>query len=430
MGADYSPIPGRTGYLKTAARCVPHRIDVCSDRLRTARAAPIRPDTCLLPGGICYNRAFANFAIADGILMTTRFLPDTRPYPTDPVKNELLLHAGAVATNASKAQSTLAWEALQAGIYGMLQQRHLLGLSVALSMAPDAAAYRVLWRAMDAVLEPKTEAERSWVALPVVVVAGCKQAAQLRGELDTAGLRAQLAAFPATAALAELTWLPHLLSAEQMAGVKLDGWFAAKQNDAAARAFAEGFGGARPLAVPEGQSVHVVYALGYGRVAALPSLGEAALPMMQYWQQHFAAAGLTLFANPLDPAAPLGAISEGSHMRQRMALDVFAAKAIRAVRLQSPRVGVVAAAAAGGVLAFGFNAAESAFGLVPQVFRWHLSPTDFADTVVQNFLDLMAECQVEHIRLLTDPLPEGAGLPDYAAALNLPGYNPLFSQPH
>ena len=362
--------------------------------------------------------------------MHTRYLPDTRPYPTDPVKNELLLHAGAVVAGTSKAQSTLAWESLQASIYQMLQQNHVLGLSVALSMAPDAAVYRVLWQAMDAVLQPKTDAETAWVALPVVIVAGSQQDAALRTDVDTDSLCRQLAAFAQTEALAGLAWLPQLLPAEQMAGIKLQQWFAAKQDAAAAQAFAASLAAAAPLRVPAGQSVHIVYALGYGPAVTPQPLGEAALPLMQYWQQHFAAPGLTLFTNPLNPATPLAAISEGSHMRQRMALDVFAANAIRAVRLQSPRVGVVAAAEAGGVLAFGFNASDSAFELVPQVFRWQLSPTDFADTVVQNFLDLLVECQVEHIRLLDEVLPEGAALPDYAHALNLPGHNPLFAHEH
>lgn len=361
--------------------------------------------------------------------MTARYLPDTRPYPTDPVKNELLLHAAAVAANASKAQVKLAAESLEAAIYQMLRQNHFLALSVALSMAPDAAAYRALWRAMDSVLRAKTEEEIAWVALPVVVVAGSREEAALRGDVDVAGWQAQLAAFPQTEALAGLTWLPQAVAAEQMAAVNIGQWFAAKQNRAAAEAWAAAFT-PPALAVPAGQSVHIVYVLGYGQLADYPALGDAALPMMQYWQQHFAAPGLTLFANPLNPATPLSAISEGSHMRQRMALDVFAANAIRAVRLQSPRVGVVAAAETGGRLAFGFNAAESAYGLVPQVFHWQLSPTDYVDTVLQNFIDLMAECRVEHIRLLHDTLPEGQALPDYGQALALPGYNPLFAHTH
>ena len=111
-----------------------------------------------------------------------------------------------------------------------------------------------------------------------------------------------------------------------------------------------------------------------------------------------------------------------------MALDVFSANAIRAVRLQSPRVGVAVAAQEGGQIVFSFSATDNSYGLVPQTFRWQLAPTDSVDTVVQNFLDLMAECQVEHIRLLRGILPENAAMPDYPQALELNGFNPLFSE--
>jgi hypothetical protein len=159
-------------------------------------------------------------------------------------------------------------------------------------------------------------------------------------------------------------------------------------------------------------------------------LKEAALPLMQVWQQALTQSGLTLFANPLQPATPLAALTEGSHMRQRMALDVFAANAIRAIRLQSPRVGVVMAAQQGGTLLFGFNATDGAFEVAEQVFAWPLSPVERIETVQQDFLDLMVECQVEHIRLLHDALPERTELPTYAQALNLPGHNPLFAEHH
>jgi len=109
-----------------------------------------------------------------------------------------------------------------------------------------------------------------------------------------------------------------------------------------------------------------------------------------------------------------------------LALDVFSANVIRSVRLQSPRVGVVMAAQEGGKLLFGFNAAESAYSLMSQVFSWPLSPRDDIRIIQQDFLDLMVDCQVENIRLLHDILPENAALPDYADALDLPGHNPLF----
>ena len=92
--------------------------------------------------------------------MTTHHrLPDTRPYPTDPVKNELLLHAGHIAANSSKAQTQLARESLHHAIATMLQQNHYLGLSVALSMAADAPTYSALWQSLAEVLNARGDAE-------------------------------------------------------------------------------------------------------------------------------------------------------------------------------------------------------------------------------------------------------------------------------
>ena len=48
--------------------------------------------------------------------------------------------------------------------------------------------------------------------------------------------------------------------------------------------------------------------------------------------------------------------------------------------------------------------------------------------VQQNFLDLMVECQIEHIYYLHEALPENSELPTYAQALKLDGHNPLFSK--
>lgn len=42
-----------------------------------------------------------------------RALPDTRPYPTDPVKNELLMYAGQIAEGKGGVQAKLAAESLR-----------------------------------------------------------------------------------------------------------------------------------------------------------------------------------------------------------------------------------------------------------------------------------------------------------------------------
>ncbi|MDO4433576.1 MAG: conjugal transfer protein [Alysiella sp.] len=355
-------------------------------------------------------------------------LPDPRPYPTDPIKNELLLYASQIAQATSGAQSKLARENLHARITEMLAQKHVLSLSVAMSMAASADIYAVLMDSVADVLNAKNDDEVQWFALPVIIVAGSKQAAELNTFSPCAELAACLANYPAQRPLTHAQWLPQLLRADDFAQIKAENWFAAKQSFEAAEAFAAKLP-TRPLHIPQDQSVHAAYALGYGKHNIQAALGvnlrEAALPLMQIWQQHLAQKGLTLFTNPLNPNNPIHALADAGQMRLRMALDVFATNAIRAVRLQSPRVGVVIAAQESSKLLFGFNATENAYGLQNQVFTWTLSPRDNIAMIVQNFLDLMSDCQVEHIRLLHEMLPEHTELPTYAEAQNHSGHNPL-----
>lgn len=359
-----------------------------------------------------------------------QILPDTRPYPTDPVKNDLLLYATQIAHATSSAQRALAQEQLNGKIHEMLSQNFYLGLSVAMSMAADEHAYAALMDALDAVLQAKSADEVQWFALPVVVVAGAKQANVLPTATPSIELAACLANYPTFKPLSNATWLPNLIRADDFAAIKADKWFAAKQNIQAAQQFAQNLP-QRAQNIPADQSVHVLYALAYGDAGILPTLGQnlrdAALPLMQVWQENLATQGLTLFTNPLSPNTPLAALSDASHMRLRMALDVFAANAIRAIRLQSPRVGVVMAAQEGGKLLFGFNTTDQAFELPKLTFTWTLSPRENIGVVQQNFLNLMADCQVEHIYQLDKPLLEDEELPTYSHALQLAGHNPLFA---
>lgn len=364
----------------------------------------------------------------------TPILPDTRPYPTDPVKNDLLLYAAQLAGASGSAQRTLASESLRAQIHTMLSQNHYLGLSVAMSMAPSAPVYQTLLDTLDDVLRAKSDTEIQWVALPVIVVAGTNRDAELTTQTPVAAINGCLKNYPHTRAIAEnVTWLPKLITAEQLSNINAGAWFMVKKDLAAAAAQAQQFTNkARATALPSGSSVHAVFALGYTdadiQAALNVNLQQAALPLMQAWQEGLAQNGVTLFANPLSAATPLQALTQAAHTRLRMALDIFSANAIRAVRLQSPRVGVVMAAQRGGTLLFGFNATDSQFELQQQVFRWPLAPNDSIELIQQNFLDLMQECRVENIRLLHQPIAESAELPNYAQSLKLDGHNPLFAE--
>lgn len=360
-------------------------------------------------------------------------LPDTRPFPTDPVKNDLLMYAGQLAQNAHNAQGKLAGEQLRHQIADMLFQRHILGLSVAMSMAPNPTSYQQLWLALNEVLTAQNDDEVQWFALPVILVVGSKQAVTLNNQTPIAALNNLFAQYPQLQALQDATWLPHLVDGSDLAAIKSDKWFAAKASTAAAQALADLLPPAT-LHYSAGQEVVVTYAIGFGAAALKSALGlalkEAAMPLMQVWIEHFHGNGVTVFANPLPAATPMMALQEASALRTRMALDVFAANALRSIRLQSPRAGVIVATQEGGKLLFGFNATDAVMSLAPQVFTWPLSSNDNLDLILANFIDLMVECQVEHIRVLHEALPEGAEFPTYAKAVDMPSSNPLFPQTH
>ena len=367
------------------------------------------------------------------MLAVNALLPDTRPFPTDPVKNDLLMYANQMAQNPNNAQGKLAGEQLRNQIATMLFERHILGLSVAMSMAANPAAYQQLWLSLNEVLTAQNEEEVQWFALPVILVAGSKQPMTLNNTAPVAALQAFFAQYPQFAALQDATWLPHLVDGSELATVKSDKWFAAKESAASAAALAELLPAA-DLHFSAGQEVVVVYALAYGPNALKSVLGkalqEAAMPLMQLWTEHFHGKGVTVFANPMPAMTPMMALQDASALRTRMALDVFAANAIRAIRLQSPRAGVVVAAQTGGKILFGFNATDAVMSLAPQVFTWTLASNDDMDLIMANFIDLMVECQVEHIRVLHEALPEDVELPAYAKAVEMLSTNPLFPQTH
>lgn len=340
-------------------------------------------------------------------------LPDTRPYPTDTVKNELLLYAAQIANPSSGAQLKLAQEHLHTQILGQLQQHHTLGLSVALNMAPDAQIYTVLMDFLDTILCAQNEDQAQWFAMPIVLVAGAKQAIELTTRTPVAALCAILERYPTLRALCRAQWLPQLLRAEDFAQIKAQQWFDAKKSFIAAQDFAFNLP-VTSLSIPPEQSVHVVYALGYGDVNLKNLLGknvsEAALPLMQMWQEHLVHDDLTLFTNPLTINSPLAALADANHMRLRMALDVFSANVIRDIRLQNQEVAVIMAAQEGGKLLFGFNALDNTLSM-HHVFTWNLSPRENIALVQQDFVNLMIDCQVQNIRILREPIALAGKLP-------------------
>lgn len=358
----------------------------------------------------------------------TQHITDPRQYPATPPGNELLRHASMMLNATNAADKSLSASELQAAINRMLAEDHFLGLSVALSMVPNQSTYQTIWQALSHSLVPQSEQQVQWFALPIIVVVGSQQEANLNTQTPVEAINECFKAHNINQIPDAVHWHPELLSATSLSAIKASQWYQAKADDSSAQTLLNNLPNS-VLYAPQGQSVEVVYAIGYTKEATTLPLGQAlrqaALPLMQVFNEHFKQDGCTIFANPLPPYPVFNAMVEGGKMRLQMALDVFAANAIRAVRLQSGRVGVVIAPQEGGNLMFTFNATESQYGLPEQVFAWPLSPLDNMELILQNFLELLVECQVEHVRLCKDIMPLDAALPSYEEALKHNSVNPL-----
>ena len=262
--------------------------------------------------------------------MPHTYLPDPRPYPERTVNNKLLLLATRIARPESAEDAEQARAELKKQIAQMLGLRHYIGLSVAMTMAGAPDIYTALMDTVDEALQPENDEQLQWFALPVIVVAGADKAGELKSSCPEALINACLANYPALRPLTRAVWLPQLIRSDDFAKIKPDDWYAAKESADAAAEFAASLPTAS-AAIPQDQSVHALYALGYGgreiQAALGQSLREAALPLMQVWQEYLAEENMTLFTNPLSPASPLSALADASRTRLRMALDVFRAPA-------------------------------------------------------------------------------------------------------
>ena len=355
-------------------------------------------------------------------------IPDTRPYPETPNKNELLRYAADILANKNAAQSKLAAGQLSAEIVQELGQRHTLSLSVAMAMAANPAQYRVLWQYLCKALSPQNNDEIQWLAFPVAAVVGANHSGSLNNAIPVADIQNLLIEYNQLDIIKNAHFLPKLIGSQELSEISAEDWFFAKQSQKNAEELANKIN-AQPVSYEKGQQVVMLYALCYGAadladLAGKP-LGKAALPLMQVWQELLKNQDITVFANPMAADLPIAALQQGNAHCRRMALDIFTANAVRSIRLQYPRVGVVIAAEIGGALLFIFHPIEPN-PLPPLVFRHFLTPEEEIPLLVADFLDLMTQCKVEHIHILSEALPKGE-IPTYTQAIEMKGGNPFFS---
>lgn len=349
--------------------------------------------------------------------MTTNHLPDPRLYPTASVSNRLIFLAQSVLDADAADARALQRVALQDALVELLERDEVLMISVALNMAPSRAAYEVLWRALRSAVEEAPGRHAVIFALPLVLVAGSRQRAELPGRIaDVDGLNRLLREHGVFAAEGEVFLSGKLLHPDAVVGISPAQLYRyTRQLADAARGLPLELAPA-PVAVKE-EGVFLRYLVGVAirsgdaadadPVRFDPAVGAWGMPLMKFLGEALATPGVTLFPIARAPAPLMQAMETGHRARLEVALQVFASASLRALRSEGRDPVVRVSAHQGGELHFSIRAA----GAEPSGdrFVWPLSPLDSVPAIEAEFLQLMQECQVENVRLEGTVLPAPAG---------------------
>ena len=349
-------------------------------------------------------------------------IADPRVFPEhiDTVHAPLLELASASLAASSSARADEIDSILVKALAERIGRGDGLLLAELFAAAPSAALARHLWRSLIAAWR---EASRpaageavaaTLFAMPIVIVAGTQPGAAalaLAGILQDcdrisailqehgalAGNRTfALASALATADAVDVPRLPTLL-----------GW----QRQALAG------GGGRdlvptPIAVQAGQEgVHLRFLIGTALAApAVDLLGTAgttrwAMPLAQELARQLAVPSATVLALPRAPSSPPAALQQGRAAQRAVGAQLFASNAIRRLRASvgEPSAVISAhrcpAAPGGGELRLSLSSAfdpRQAEG-----FRCPLFPSDAAGDVATMLIELLRDCRVVDVRVLT-----------------------------
>ncbi|MDN0073977.1 hypothetical protein QU481_03595 [Crenobacter sp. SG2303] len=354
-------------------------------------------------------------------------LPDPRQYTPVAPKNELIRLTLAVQDAANSDDRALWHSELATALTGYLERNELLPLSVALAMLPSQEAYRTLWQALREVVECNPNGPTALpFALPLVLVAGSRQKTTLAGELSNIDeINALLREHGVFAAGCDASLGAKLIHPDTLAGINSSRLYYLAQ---------DGAGLARTLdqlpAAPvelNGEGVFLRYLVGQVTVAegAEPPVrfGSAVnswgLPVMKLLNAALDQDGVTLFPIARAPQPVMQAMVAGGMARQDVALEVFASAQIRALRELGKEPVAIASAHENGELRFTVSTPGDERNW--KGFVWPLSPLDSVERIVANFRELMADCQVNDVRLLPEVAADKEGdIPLFFTADDLP----------
>ena len=341
------------------------------------------------------------------------WLSDPRQYTETAVNNPLLLLTGQLIDAFSEHKEACQRQ-LEKTLLNYLQTHNSLPISVALSMVPEQAHYMVLWQALNTLLWRQ---QTVFVVLPVVLVMGSEKTQTISQCLPVTLIDNCLAHH----GIKNIIWATHWVSNQQLAGKTLDDWFIGGQSEDSAQQFLE------TLQQPEwviksDQQIVSVFAVGRMKQEDIACLqqpkADFSMALMSDLHAYFSEIkGLTVFANPLALQAPLSALANADSVNSMMALEVFSSNAIRSIRLQNLTAGAVCVAQAPNILQFSFSCVEQNNPLEPLGFSFPLSSMDHLPTILNYFINLAQECQINDLLVCSDViLPEQTGFLSYNQA--------------
>jgi hypothetical protein len=360
-------------------------------------------------------------------MSTTADIADPRIYPDRAV--------GAFAVQVERAAASLASSSISGAercdalvtsdIVRALREGRPEWLGGLTAAAPSGAVARHLWRRLVAAWDEAAASGCDTVratlfAMPVVIVAGQSAAgpetqvegvlpdsARLRGILLDHGALGGNRSFGIANVLAapdaiDVARLPELLTWTQIGDGAL----------AALRAIEPA-----PLQVAGGeQAVHLRFLIGTALAAPGASLladarvGSWGVPLAQEIARQLATTGVSALALPRAPRSPLLALQEGRAAQREVGAQLFASNAIRRLRASvgEPAATIsahrCATAPGGGELRLSLS---SAFDTrQAEGFRCPLFPSDSVGDVAATLLDLLHDCRVTEVRVLSGVCPD------------------------
>lgn len=347
---------------------------------------------------------------------SSSLLPDPRQFPAVIPSNMLLSNLESVMKSTDAAQRQMWLSNLHGALGDYLERAEVLPLSVALAMAPSQAAYRELWQALCGTVEGEeaTAGDRLF-AIPVVLVAGCKEQTVLPGNLpDVQGLLDILAKHGLIGDPARVRLLPRLLHADSISALSSAILYKLNRSDDALGSLEIDGLPAAPVVI-KGEAVFLRYLVGAARhvpgqpdpIALGGSVGGWGMPALEWFGNMLKTEGVTLFPIARPPQPLLPALVNGGRARQEVAMQVFASNRIRKLRELSLEPVGIASSHDNGELRFTLSAAGDDRNW--EGFVWPLSPLDSVPQLAQMFADLMADCRVSDVRFVPAVQPDRQG---------------------